>query len=476
MKNEAVKHLGVVLNAAFVLFMIKVDAFVVYVSLPVIARNFSANLASVSHIVVAYLLLLTSTMLIFGKMEDRIGIKKLQIAGYILFIVASLLCGLAPEIISLVVWRAVQGIGGAIMLTTGFASINKYIPENKKGWSMGIITTAAVIGIATGAPLGGFITNFFSWRWIFLINIPVGILGILVAQKVVPPDTDCRKMEFRKFDFIGALLSFVGIFGISYIMTKGADFGKNVPFFISIFAGSIVCIILFCVWETVHPDPLIELRIFKNKAFAFGNIALFAIFMALAGIDFIMPFYLVLAENLKIYQVGVFMFFYSVVYSSLASYAGKLADEKRHAFICPIAMFLASLACILFGFTIYVSGIWCGIIFIVFWAAANAFFFPQNSKIIFMNIPKDMQGVGSGVYNTFNNLSIIFGVCSFQLIFSFIMHSADIPDKNSLMKSSWPMDLVFTAFRNIFIFAGILYLISLAFYVLANRNVCIKKS
>jgi EmrB/QacA subfamily drug resistance transporter len=468
--NEKIRHLGVVLNAAFILFMIKVDAFVVYVSLPTIARDFAVNAARVSYVVVAYLLMLTGTMLIFGKMEDKIGVRKLQIAGYLLFTTASLLCGLAPGIGTLTAWRAVQGIGGAMMLTTAFASVSKYLPQDKKGWGMAVVTTAAVLGIATGAPLGGFITDFFSWRWIFFVNIPLGASGILLAMKVLPPDARRQKIDFKKFDFVGALLSFAGIYGLTYVMTNESGFHQCPLFCAGALAGSVLSLILFVLWEARQPDPLLDLRIFKNRAFSLGNIALFIIFMALSGIDFIIPFYLILAENIKTYQAGLFMFLYSVVYSALATYAGKLADEGRLIFLCPIAMFLASVACILFGFTVQVPGIWCGIIFIVFWATASAFFFPQNNRIIFINIPEDMQGVGSGVFNTFNNLSIIFGVCSFQLIFSVMTHSANIPGPQDVLKNSALMGRMFASFRNIFIFAGTLYLVSLIFYLLASRQ------
>jgi DHA2 family metal-tetracycline-proton antiporter-like MFS transporter len=469
MKNGNIKYLGVVLNAAFVLFMVKLDAFVVYVSLPTIAADFAINAARVSYVVVAYLLMLTSTMLIFGKIEDRVGIKKLQAGGYFIFTIGSLLCGLTPGIIALVIWRAIQGMGGALMLTTAFASVNKYMPENKKGWSLGIVTTAAALGIATGAPLGGFITDFLSWRWIFFINLPLGVLGILFTLKVVPADTQCPKTKFKKFDFVGAILSFLIICGVSYLMTEGSKAAMTLPFFISLLAGLICSIICFVIWETKYPDPLLDFRIFKNRGFAFGNVALFTIFMVLSGIDFIIPFYLELAENFKTYQVGLFMFLYSTVYSVCAPYAGKLADDKKFIFMGPLATLLAAFACILFALTIQIPGVWCGIIFIIIWAITNAVFIPQNNRLIFINIPEDMQGVGSGVFNTFNNLSMIFGVCSFQIIFSNITHSPAISDAQSMAKSGHSLGLLFIAFRNIFIFAGILYLATLVFNILAQR-------
>ena len=253
-------------------------------------------------------------------------------------------------------------------------------------------------------------------------------------------------------------------------MTEGSASGINSPFSIFVLAASIVILASFVVWEINCPAPLLDFRIFKNKAFAFGNAASFANFMVLAGIDFIIPFYLELAEGLKTFQVGLFMFFYSTIYSVCAPFTGRLADDKRFGFMEGAASSLACLACILFAFTIQVPGILYVIIFITAWAIANALFIPHNKRLIFVNVPKDMQGVGSGVFNTFNNLSMIFGVCAFQAIFSAMTHSANIPDPQSMAESGWSINAVFSAFRNIFVFAGILYLVTLIFGVLAQRH------
>jgi predicted MFS family arabinose efflux permease len=254
-------------------------------------------------------------------------------------------------------------------------------------------------------------------------------------------------------------------------MTEGTGMVKNLPFYIFLLTASIFSAILFIIWETKFCNPLLDLRIFKNRGFAFGNFALFTIFMVLAGIDFIMPFYLEFAERLKVYQVGLFMFLYSVICSACAPYGGRLADDKRFKFVGETAMLLAAFACVLFAFSIQVPGIWCGIIFIVLWAIANALIIPQNNRLIFINIPADMQGVGSGIFNTFNNLSMIFGVCVFQLIFSIMTHSAQLPDPGDLTRSGWSGELMFAVFRNIFIFAGILYILTLVFTILAERKV-----
>ena len=463
-------NISVVLNAAFVLFMIKVDAFVVYVSLPTMAREFSVTAASASNVVVAYLLMLTSTMLIFGKIEDKIGAKKLQVIGYLVFTFSSLMCGLSVRIVELDVWRAAQGIGGAMMLTTAFAAMNRALPSNKKGWGMGIVVTAAAIGIATGAPLGGIITDFLSWRWIFFINVPLGIIGVLYVLKIIPNDNEVEKTSASGFDYIGAVLSFIGILGLCWVMTKGNESGADQKFSLFVLSCSLGAVVVFVLWELRQKDPLLEFSIFKNAGFAFGSGAFFTIFVILAGIDFIIPFYLELAENLRPYQVGLFMLLYSVICSVCSPYAGKLADSERFNILGGAAAILAAAACISFAFTIQIPGIWCGVIFIMIWAVSNAVIVTQVNRLIFVNIPNDKQGSGSGIYNTLNNLSMIFGVCVFQVIFSLKTKSAFIKDAKSAIVGKDSMEILFSAFRNIFIFAGFLYIVTLIFNYAGQRR------
>lgn len=212
-------------GAAFVLFMVKLDAFVVNVSLPTIGHAFSLNAAEASLIIVVYLLVLTNTMLIFGKLEDLIGVKKLLFSGYLLFTLGSLLCGLAPTMNTLVLARGLQGVGGAILLICGFGAVNKFLPEEIKGWALGIVTTAAALGIATGAPLGGYITHFFHWRWIFFINVPLGILGLLISIITSPKESIAKEISNQPFDYWGAILSFIGLSGITYVLSNGGQTG-----------------------------------------------------------------------------------------------------------------------------------------------------------------------------------------------------------------------------------------------------------
>jgi MFS family permease len=219
------KYFWIVLCSAFILLIVKLDAFVVNVSLPTIAHAFSLNAAQTSMIIVVYLLMLTNTMLIFGKLEDRLGIRKILIAGYIIFTLGSLFSGLAPSILTLILARGLQGIGGAMLLICGFSAVNKFLPKEIEGWGLGIVTTAAALGIATGAPLGGYITHYFNWRWIFFVNVPLGVLGLLVSAGTLPKETISKSTASQPFDYLGAILSFTGLSILTYVLSNGGQWG-----------------------------------------------------------------------------------------------------------------------------------------------------------------------------------------------------------------------------------------------------------
>ncbi|MCX5751101.1 MAG: MFS transporter [Candidatus Saganbacteria bacterium] len=457
---EKRKYFWLVFNAAFILFIVKIDAFIVNVSLPTIARSFGLNLAEVSSIVVVYLLLLTNTMLIFGKLEDRLGVKKLLFLGYLLFTAGSLFCGLSFNLSLLIFARAVQGIGGAMLMICGFGAVNKFLPDEIKGWGMGIVTTAAALGIATGAPLGGFITYFVSWRWIFFVNVPLGILGLIISSRTSPEEKILREVSQERFDYVGAVLSFLGISGITYVLSTGTILGWTSLPILAISAASFLIMAIFIFWENKCQYPLMALGIFRNAGFVCANVAVFLIFMILSGTDFIIPFYLELAKGLNAYQVGIFLFLYSVAYSVCAPFIGKILDNPKLRFLSQVATVACAALFFVYAWGMSMAGFVITFLFFVFWGIANAFLIPENFRLVFTHTPKNQKGVSAGIFNVAQNLSAVFGICAFQIIFSHITHGASVPDPSSL----------FLAFSSIFVFGGILYLLTLFFSSLAERN------
>jgi MFS family permease len=200
----------IVFSVAFAVFMVRLDGYIVVISLPTLARYFQVGTSEVSWVIIPYLLIMTGSTLIFGKLVDRIGLKKIFVWGYGLFTLGSLLCGLSPTIYLLDTARGVQGAGGAMMITSGMASIPHYLPVNIAGWAFGICSLANSLGIMVGAPLGGLITGYLTWHWIFLINVPVGIAAIVIVKRHLPADQNHPSLTAgRPFDVSGSILSFI---------------------------------------------------------------------------------------------------------------------------------------------------------------------------------------------------------------------------------------------------------------------------
>jgi len=222
------EYLPIALIAAFAGFMIRLDGYIVNVALPSMARSLSVGTGGISFVVTSYLLAITGTMLLFGKLADKIGIKKMSLWGYAVFSLASLCCGLSGNLASLLVSRSLQGLGGAMLLTAAFSCIPRYLPKEINGWAFGLFTLAVGLGVSVGAPTGGLIAGLLSWPWIFMVNVPVGILAMIAVHRVLPPDPEPAlsvSKSLAHFDIKGAALSFASAASLVFALTMGREIG-----------------------------------------------------------------------------------------------------------------------------------------------------------------------------------------------------------------------------------------------------------
>lgn len=433
MAKDVKRYFLIVLSVAFASFMVRLNNYTVNVSLPAIAEHFNVGTGQASRIVMSYLLIITSTLLLFGKLGDRTGLKKIFLYGYAIFVIGSLLCGFSEGIYALIGSRVVQGIGGSMLLATSFAIISKFLPSGRTGWAFGITSTASALGVATGAPLGGIITGYLSWHWIFFINVPVGIIAILVAGRQIPKEpgppyassekqdaggTGIHKKE--RFDLLGALLSFFGFSVLLYGFNMGKEFGWASPAIILCFAVSAMLLFLLILREKKFSAPLLDLAIFKNAGFTLALCATFMAYLLISGNAFIMPFYLKMTKGLNSQQIGMVLLVYSLIYVFMSSYAGRLSDRMDPVRLCTIAMFFAAVNTFVFSYTLYFQGLLFSLVFLVWMALSLVFFFffSPNNKQVMSYAPSNMHGVASGVFNTATNLSMVIGVAIFEAVFS----------------------------------------------------------
>jgi EmrB/QacA subfamily drug resistance transporter len=469
-------YLWIVISVAFSSFMARMNNYSVNVSLPTISQFFAIGMGEASRIITGYLLIITSTLLLFGKLSDRLGLKKVFLLGYVIFVFGSLLCGISQSILMLIGFRFVQGIGAAMLLATSFAIISKFLPPDRTGWAFGITSTASALGVATGAPVGGLITGYLSWHWVFLINVPVGLLAIFVALKKIPSETrtEAPAKNSRGFDVLGAALSFWGLVLLLYGINKAREWGWHSPATISCLGGAFFLLGAFVFHEKRCREPLLHLQFFRNRGFTFALIATFLAFMLIAGNAFLLPFYLQIIKGLDPKQTGLVLLTYSLIYVFLSPYAGRLSDRINPASLCMIAMFSASVNSFFFAWTLPSQGFLSVFVFLIWLALSYVLFFSPKNNQIMRHTTLENKGSASGLFNTTTNLAMVFGVALFEAIFSHTIPHLEMKGA-SLKQANIPLAALLQGFSNAYLIGGLLCAAALFSSFLTGQAVKAKK-
>jgi EmrB/QacA subfamily drug resistance transporter len=461
----------IVFSVAFAVFMVRLDGYIVNISMPAIARHFHVGTSEASWVVLSYLLVMTGSMLIFGKLGDRIGLKKIFISGYVCFTIGSLLCGLSPNIYVLDVARGIQGIGGAMMMTGAFAVISHYLPEAITGWAFGLCSLANSLGIMVGAPLGGIITGFFSWQWIFLINIPVGVAAVLIARKALPDEKPAgTTTEKRHFDVIGSTLSFVALSTLVYGLSMGQEWRWDSPVILAALAIAALASGAFIYREMTCADPILDFKLFKNRDFVFVILTTLMAVMLLAGGNFLLPFYLELVKGLETEKVGFVILIYSLVYMPIAPFSGRLSDRINPRIICASAMFMGLIACLVFAFSLSMPGLAPAVIYLILLAVTYSLFFPSNNHLVMSLASHESQGAASGLYSTAINVSMVLGICLFESVFSHALPEGVSLKHASPDQAASIAGLLTDAFQIAFIVGSAVCLLAFVFSLFTGRK------
>ena len=443
----------VVMCLAFAAFMATLDMYIVNISLPTIAGHFHVGASMASWIPLSYLLATAATLLLVGKFCDKYGLKNIFLIGFGTFTLGSLFCGVSPNLRLLIASRCIQGVGGSMMIIAAYAAIPRYIPSEKTGWAFGTLATASAVGIMCGAPLGGVITGYLVWNWIFLINVPVGIIAIIMAKKVMPPAVPASEREkVTGFDISGAVLSGISFLALVYALNRGDTFGWTSVRILSFFGLSAITMAAFIYKESVTKDPMLDLRLFSDANFSYVNIATLLGYMLLAGSNFLMPFYLMLIKGLSPQRAGFIIIIYSIVYLCLAPFFGKLSDRIKPRYLCMAGMLLAAGASGMFFFSLKDASFLDIVIFMVWMGLSYAFFIAPNNSQVMALAPDDNQGMASGVLIMMKTLSLVLGVNIFATIFSFSMPHRMSLTHGGVVKSTATADMLIRGFERAYLF------------------------
>jgi EmrB/QacA subfamily drug resistance transporter len=318
-----------ILSISLAVFMSALDGTIVNIALPTISASFGISSSTVAWASTAYLLVMAGCVLVFGKISDVIGFKKVFLSGFVIFTVGSFCCGLLPDLLGsfnvLVLSRMFQAIGGAMIASIAPAMITAYIPMAMKGKAMGIIMTVAALGTAIGPVIGGFLTQYLSWHAIFFINVPVGIVAVLLGSKVIPRSHAPGSLE--GFDKKGAALIFIGLASLLYAVSEGQTLGWTSPVILITAAIAVATLAWFVRHELTASDPLLELTLFRDRNFIIPNLILCLLFFSFSGINYLLPFYLEYVRGYATSSAGLILTSLSIAMMAGGILAGILFNQ-----------------------------------------------------------------------------------------------------------------------------------------------------
>jgi EmrB/QacA subfamily drug resistance transporter len=299
------------------------DATVVNVALPTIGEELDAGIAGLQWVVNAYTLTLSGFLLLGGSLGDHYGRRRVFVIGTIWFAAASLLCGLAPNVEALVAARALQGIGGALLTPGSLAIIEASFRAEDRAPAIGAWSGLGGVTAAIGPFLGGWLVQAASWRWIFLINLPLAAAVVWVAQRHVPESRD--PSVGRGLDYTGAALAALGLAGVVYALTDGPGLGWTSPRILLAGAVGVAALVAFVLWERRSRHPMLPLDIFASRQFTAANLVTLVVYGALGGALFLMPIQLQRVVGFTPLAAGVALIPITVVMLLLSARAGRLS-------------------------------------------------------------------------------------------------------------------------------------------------------
>ena len=315
----------VLIVTIFGIFMIIVDSTVVNVALQTIRREFGAPLSDIQWIISIYVLALGITTPLSGYLADRFGIKRIYIAGLATFVCCSFLCGIAPSLPLLIAARALQGIGGGMAQPLGPAMLYRAFPPKEQGTALGYFGIALVLAPALGPILGGLLVDVELWRWIFFINVPIGILGVTLAIRLLRREESQRR---PRLDPLGLVTAVIGFGSVLYAATNVGNLGWTSPTVLIWFAVGVVALLVFAGVELfVAKEPLLDLRLFRNRNFLTAGLIGYVAVLALFGAEFMMPIYLQALRGRTALQTGFILLGLAISSGITTPLAGRLYDR-----------------------------------------------------------------------------------------------------------------------------------------------------
>ena len=442
------------------MLMPSLDTSIANVGLPSLAQAFGASFQAVQWVVLAYLLAITTLIVSVGRLGDILGRRRLLLSGIGLFTLASLLCGVAPTLWLLIAARGAQGVGAAIMMALAMALGGEAVPQARIGSAMGLLGTMSAIGTTLGPSLGGLLIAGVGWRMIFLINVPLGVLNLVIAARALPLDRPKAKVDRARFDAIGTLLLALTLCAYALAMTAGGD--SFSPLNLALLATAVLGALLFVSAQSRAGSPLLPLAMFGEPMLSAGLAMSGLVATVMMATLIVGPFYLSGALGLDTARVGLVMSAGPLAAALTGLPAGRLVDRfgaRRTTLAGLVGMGAGLLALTLaparFGAAGYIAAI-------VVVTTHYALFQAANNTAVMSDVRPDRRGVVSGMLSLSRNLGLITGASAMGAVFALASATRDITTAQP--------QAVAAGMRTTFTVAAVLVVVAVAITMASRRQ------
>jgi EmrB/QacA subfamily drug resistance transporter len=390
------------------LFMIMLDNTVVNVALPSIQKDLGISISELEWVVNAYALTFGVLLLTGGKLADMLGRRRIFIAGLVIFTGASLWCGFAGSAGSLITARTVQGIGAALMNPATLSIITATFPPRQRGTAIGIWAGVSALALAIGPLVGGLLTQDIHWSWIFFINIPVGVGGVIAARLFIDETKDTSREQ--RLDLPGLLSSAIGLFALTFGLIETNDHSWGSTRVLGLFAIALVSLAAFVVLELHQRIPMLDLTLFRNPTFSGANTVMFLVGLAMFGIFFYNSLFLQRVLGYGAIKTGATFLPMTLLIIFVAPVAGRLADRIGPRWLMGGGMVLLTGSLLLFA-TLNENSSWWDILpGLIVGGLGLATVMAPTTATAMSAVPVDKAGVGSAVINSMRQVGGSLGI------------------------------------------------------------------
>jgi EmrB/QacA subfamily drug resistance transporter len=404
----------------------QLDASIVTVALPTLQHTFHTSVGATTWVGLSYLMVLVATVTAVGRFADMWGRKLLYVYGFLIFIFASLLCGLAPDLAALCGFRALQAVGAAMLQANSLAIIVLVVPTRSLGRAIGLQGAAQAIGLAIGPTVGGLLLAAGGWRLIFFVNVPLGLFGAIAALLLVPRSTNLTTRV--AFDWAGLGLFFPTVLAILSAISFGATLGWGSPVIVALVVAAVALAAGFVIHERTASAPMISLSLFRNRPFSTGIASGVGSYLVMFGVLLLVPFYLERALGLGTARAGLELMAMPLAFGIIAPLAGRVADRvgARPLTVSGMALVATSLTTLAllrpstFGFLVALALIGIGL----------GLFTSPNNAAIMGAAPSQQAGMASGILNMTRGFGTALGLALTGLVFTISSrNSGDTPSR-----------------------------------------------